>query len=63
VDIVGLSLPVFVGNDVVACSGVEGSRVLGRVGTLELGPGVGGCGDLVPSERGGGSVPWLGLDR
>ena len=38
------------GDDVVPGSGVEGGGVLGRVGTVEVGPWVGGGGDFVPSE-------------
>lgn len=51
VDVVRLSFPVFMSNDVVPGSGVESGGVLGRVGTVEVGPWVGGGGDLVPSER------------
>jgi len=50
VDIVRLSFPIFMGDDVVPGSGVESGGILGRVGTVEVGPRVGGCWDLVPSK-------------
>ena len=50
------------GNHVVAGGGVEGGRVLSDVHPVVEIEWVGRSGDLVPSERGGYSIPWLDLD-
>jgi hypothetical protein len=63
VDIVGLTFPIFMGDYVVSSSRVEGGSVLGRVGTFEFWPWVGGSWDLVPSKWRSYGIPRLDLDR